>query len=180
MDDYDVVLGMEFIDEVKAFPIPFYNTMCIAKGGAMPCMVPVMRQQGESKLLSVMQLSKSWKKGESKFLGTMKMYTVEKEVKPVLKVRDAVLKAFAEVKELPKTLPPRRKVDHAYDELKRALIEELMLRLPDLSKPFEVHTDASDYAIGDVLMQDGHPLAFKSRKLNDKEQRIREGLLHDP
>ncbi|CAL2272473.1 unnamed protein product [Prunus armeniaca] len=144
MDNYNVVLGMKFIDE----------------GGAMPCMVSVMRQQGESKLLSVMQLSKSWKKGESKFLATMKMYTIEKEVKPVLKVRDVVPKAFAEVKELPKTLPPRRKMDHAFDELKRAPIEEPMLRLPDLSKPFK----------------DGHPLAFKSRKLNDKEQRIREGL----
>ncbi|KAF2384010.1 hypothetical protein BSN84_16910, partial [Acinetobacter baylyi] len=54
MDDYDVVLGMEFMDEVKAFPIPFYNTMCIAQGGAMPCMVPVVRQQGETKLLSAM------------------------------------------------------------------------------------------------------------------------------
>ncbi|CAL2255823.1 unnamed protein product [Prunus armeniaca] len=49
-------------------------------------------------------------------------------------------------------------------------MEELVLRLPNLSKPFEVHTDASDFAIGGVLMQDGHPLAFESRKLNDTEQ----------
>ncbi|XP_021810678.1 uncharacterized protein LOC110753998 [Prunus avium] len=60
---------------------------------------------------------------------------------------------------------------HAFDELKRALMEELVLRLPDLTKPFEVHTDASDFVIGGVLMQDGHPLAFKSRKLNDTERR---------
>ncbi|CAL8091247.1 unnamed protein product [Prunus armeniaca] len=59
-------------------------------------------------------------------------------------------------------------------------MEEPMLRLLDLSKPFEVHIDASDSAIGGVLMQDGHSLAFKSRKLNDMGQRIREGLLHDP
>ncbi|BBG96892.1 hypothetical protein Prudu_005844 [Prunus dulcis] len=50
-------------------------------------------------------------------------------------------------------------------------MEEPVLRLPDLSKPFEVHTDASDFAIGGVLMQDGHPLAFESRKLNDTERR---------
>ncbi|CAL9000247.1 unnamed protein product, partial [Prunus brigantina] len=161
MDDYDVVLGMEFMDE----------------GGAMPCMVPVVRQQGESKFLSVMQLSKSWKKGEPTFLATMEMDTVEKEVKPSPKAVEAVLQEFADVipNELAKTLPPRREEDHAFEELKRAPMEELVLRLPDLSKALEVHTNASYFAIGGVRMQDGHPFAFESRKLNDTEQRIREG-----
>ncbi|KAI5339229.1 hypothetical protein L3X38_018501 [Prunus dulcis] len=59
-------------------------------------------------------------------------------------------------------------------------MEEPVLRLPDLSKPFEVHIDASDFAISGVLMEDGHPLVFKSGKLNDTELRMREGLLHDP
>ncbi|KAI5347847.1 hypothetical protein L3X38_000734 [Prunus dulcis] len=117
IDDYDVVLGMEFMDKVNAFLIPFYNTMCIAQGGTMPCMVPVVRQQGETKLLSTMQFSKSWKKGEPTFLATMKMDVVEKEVQPVPKVVEAVLKEFADFmpKELPKTLPPRREVDRAIE-----------------------------------------------------------------
>ena len=50
-------------------------------------------------------------------------------------------------------------------------MEETVLSLPDFSKPFEVHTDASDFAIGDVLMQEGHPIAYESRKLNEAEQR---------
>ncbi|CAL8167715.1 unnamed protein product [Prunus armeniaca] len=109
MDDYNVVLGIEFVDKVKAFPIAFYNTMCIAQGAAVPCMVPVVRQQGESKLLSARQLSKSCKKGEPTFLATMKMDTIEKEVQPVPKAVEAILK------ELPKTLPPMREVDHAIE-----------------------------------------------------------------
>ena len=49
-----------------------------------------------------------------------------------------------------------------------------VLAFPDHAKPFEVHTDASDYAIGGVLMQArGHPIAYKSRKLNDTERKYK-------
>jgi hypothetical protein len=44
------------------------------------------------------------------------------------------------------------------------------LGLPDFEKPFKIHTDASDRAIGGVLVQEGHPIAFESRKLSDAEQ----------
>ncbi|XP_025640966.1 uncharacterized mitochondrial protein AtMg00860-like [Arachis hypogaea] len=57
-----------------------------------------------------------------------------------------------------------------FDELKAAITEGPVLALPDYSKVFKVHTDASDYAIGGVLMQEGHPIAFESRKLNDTER----------
>ncbi|KAJ0096037.1 hypothetical protein Patl1_15952 [Pistacia atlantica] len=51
-----------------------------------------------------------------------------------------------------------------------AIIEESVLALPDHARPFEVHTDAFDFAIGGVLMQEEHPIAFESRKLNDTER----------
>ncbi|XP_025685400.1 uncharacterized mitochondrial protein AtMg00860-like [Arachis hypogaea] len=59
----------------------------------------------------------------------------------------------------------------AFDELKAAITEGPVLALPDYSKVFEVHIDASDYAIGGVLMQEGHPIAFESHNLNDIERR---------
>ena len=58
----------------------------------------------------------------------------------------------------------------AFKEL-RAISEEPVLAFLDHTKPFEVQTDASDFAIGGVLMQEGHPIAFESRKLNDTECR---------
>ena len=59
----------------------------------------------------------------------------------------------------------------AFDELKGAISSEPVLRLPNLELPFEVQTDASDRALGGVLVQEGHPVAFESRKLNGAEQR---------
>ncbi|RVW19712.1 Retrovirus-related Pol polyprotein from transposon 17.6 [Vitis vinifera] len=59
----------------------------------------------------------------------------------------------------------------AFENLKKAVTEEPVLALPDHTKVFEVHTDALDFAIGGVLMQDRHPIAFESRKLNDTERR---------
>ncbi|GFY80884.1 hypothetical protein Acr_01g0006930 [Actinidia rufa] len=58
MDDYPIVLGMEFLDGVRAFPIPFAETMCIMSEGSA-CMVPLAREALlKSKTLSAMQLSK--------------------------------------------------------------------------------------------------------------------------
>ncbi|CAM8905253.1 unnamed protein product [Rhodiola kirilowii] len=59
--------------------------------------------------------------------------------------------------------------EEAFQSLKNAIMEEPVLALPDCTKPYEVHTDASDFAIGGVLVQEGHPIAYESRKLNETE-----------
>ena len=59
----------------------------------------------------------------------------------------------------------------AFEGLKEAISTEPVLRFPDLDLPFEVQTDASDRALGGVLVQEGHPVAFESKKLNNAEQR---------
>ena len=59
----------------------------------------------------------------------------------------------------------------AFEELKRRLTSAPVLKFPEFKKPFEVHTDASDFAIGGVLIQEGRPVAFESKKLPDVERR---------
>ena len=44
----------------------------------------------------------------------------------------------------------------SFGELKHRLCSAPVLTLPDLQQPFEIETDASDYAIGAVLTQQGH------------------------
>jgi hypothetical protein len=58
----------------------------------------------------------------------------------------------------------------AFMELKEAMSKDPVLALPDIGKPFEIQTDASDYALSGVLLQDGHPIAYESRKLNQAER----------
>ena len=43
--------------------------------------------------------------------------------------------------------------------------------MADFAKPFEVYVNASDIAVGGVLMQDSHPIAYESYKLSDVEKR---------
>ena len=46
-----------------------------------------------------------------------------------------------------------------------------MLVHPDFSKPFDVHTDSSGFQLGGVLSQEGKPIAFFSKKLNEVQKR---------
>ncbi|XP_059654537.1 uncharacterized protein LOC132301286 [Cornus florida] len=118
MDDFKLVLGLEFLDKVRAFPIPFANTMCIMEGNTA-CMVPVERgAKLEAQALSAMQFKKGFKKGETSYLATL-LETPDDELVPspqeeVPKEIRAVLDEYTDVipKELPKKLPPRREVDH--------------------------------------------------------------------
>ena len=55
--------------------------------------------------------------------------------------------------------------------LKETISTEPVLLLPNLDLPFEVQTDASDIALGGVLVQEGYPVAFESNKLNNVEQK---------
>jgi len=57
----------------------------------------------------------------------------------------------------------------AFQRLKEVCASEPVLKTPDWTKPFVMHTDASDYALGVVIAQEHndemHPIAFHSRSL---------------
>ena len=52
----------------------------------------------------------------------------------------------------------------AFENLKNAIVNAPVLKHPDLSKPFKVICDASNYASGAILLQEEHPCAFASKK----------------
>lgn len=59
----------------------------------------------------------------------------------------------------------------AFSELKNHLCFALVLTLPDMQQPFEIETDASNYAIGVVLTQHGDPVAYHNETLLDIVQK---------
>ncbi|KAK9153378.1 hypothetical protein Sjap_000858 [Stephania japonica] len=58
----------------------------------------------------------------------------------------------------------------AFLELKRKLTSAPVLALPETGKGFSVYTDASETGLGCVLMQEGHPVAYLSRRLRPHEE----------
>ena len=61
--------------------------------------------------------------------------------------------------------------DLAFKDIKSALTSAPVLAHPDPSKRFEVSTDASKFAVGATLSQDGHPIAYLSHRLSSTEER---------
>ena len=59
----------------------------------------------------------------------------------------------------------------AFRMAKKIIAKEALLAYPDFNKPFVIHTDASHYQLGGVISQEGKPIAFYSRKLNDAQTR---------
>lgn len=58
----------------------------------------------------------------------------------------------------------------AFETLKENIMNHPILKFPDFDKPFELTTDASNYAIGAVLTQGKQPVCYASRTLNEHEK----------
>ena len=57
----------------------------------------------------------------------------------------------------------------AFQEIKQLLVTAPVLAIPDLNKPFQVHTDASVVGTGGVLMQEGRVVLYTSSKFAPAE-----------
>lgn len=59
---------------------------------------------------------------------------------------------------------------YSLETIKQKLCETVELYQPNFNKPFELTTDASNFAIGAVLSQGKNPITFISRTLSQTEQ----------
>jgi hypothetical protein len=59
--------------------------------------------------------------------------------------------------------------NEAFEALKGILVKTLVLKLFDFDKDFEIHSNASNFAIGGIIMQNARPMAFESKKISETE-----------
>jgi hypothetical protein len=58
------------------------------------------------------------------------------------------------------------KQQNDFDALKENISSTQVLALLDLRQPFEIQTDASNYAMGEILFQHGKPICFHYETFN--------------
>lgn len=114
-----------------------------------------------------------------------KIPTTVREVRSFLGFGNFYRRFIDHYSELARPLNDLTKKDHqflwttecqlAFDTLKTKFTTAPVLLMPDVSKPFEVESDASKFAVGAVLRQqdcngDWHPCAYFSKSLDEAER----------
>lgn len=137
MDDFDVILGMNFLLEKKVIPIP--NTHNLLIMGEKSCVVSTkIKQPSEPRLLSALQFKKRLKHQEVTYVlvplvkDEPKGEAIQREIKGVLKAYEDVMPP-----ELLKALPPRRSIDHVIELLpgrKPPAKASYIMALPELAE----------------------------------------------
>ena len=69
-----------------------------------------------------------------------------------------------------KTFSWTEEMEESFRKMKAILSMDALSAYPDHNKRYDVYTDASDYQMGAVLMQEGRPVAYFSRKLNSAQK----------
>lgn len=88
------------------------------------------------------------------------------------------IEQFAKItKPLTKCLKKNTKITHdkefveTFNKCKTLLCNNPILAYPDFDQPFELTTDASNFALGAVLQQNDKSIAYASRTLNEAEEK---------
>ncbi|XP_043813663.1 uncharacterized protein LOC110612552 [Manihot esculenta] len=117
LDDFDVVIGMEFLKTARAVPIP--SADCLILMGDRPCVVPTTFSPiCEKKLISALQFKKGVRRNKPTYVVVLVMKEEGEMSTYPLEIRDVMLR-YKDVmlEKLPSVLPPRRSIDHEIELL---------------------------------------------------------------
>ncbi|KAK3042696.1 hypothetical protein RJ639_000754 [Escallonia herrerae] len=112
MDDFKLILGLEFLRDTKTTVMPCTNSLAML--GNKPCVIPTISPRAGWRSISTLQLKRGLKRDETTFLAMLRWDEIEEVSGPLPKEVKVILNDFEDVMpdELPKKLPPRRAIDH--------------------------------------------------------------------
>ncbi|KAL2240912.1 UNVERIFIED_CONTAM: Transposon Tf2-11 polyprotein [Sesamum indicum] len=112
MDDFKLILGLEFLRDTRTAVLPHVNSLMML--GAKPYVIPTLAGRTGEKNLSAMQFEKGRKQDEISYLGTLCFEEMEEVSGPTPGGSKKLLGESEDVMpdELPRKLPPKRAVDH--------------------------------------------------------------------
>ena len=61
-------------------------------------------------------------------------------------------------------------LNKAFNDVQDMVAQDTLLTRPDLTKPFDIYTDASKWQIVDVVSQERKPVGYRSKKFNAAQQ----------
>ncbi|XP_020105553.1 uncharacterized protein LOC109722077 [Ananas comosus] len=169
LDDFHVILGMEFLQMSRGVPMPLLDTLCMM-GDESPCVVSVVRKTTDAQPISALQLKKGVKRGELTYVAALKLETGSGDETPTPPEVAKLLKEFKDVMppELSKSLPPRRAVDlrielepgmrapaHSPYHMSPPELAKLRKQLDELLKGGLIHSSKASFG-APVLFQKKH------------------------
>lgn len=103
LDDYDFVIGLDFIDKINSLMVPFADCLWVLDSRCQ-CVVVVKCITGNAKILSAMQLTKGLRKGKATYIASLKVEDPVDEVTGIPPEVACILEDFRSVMalELPK------------------------------------------------------------------------------
>ena len=117
MDDFDLILGKDFMVANRIYPIPHLDGIMVDddqnSGFVVAVRLPKQKSNQQKNMVSAVQIESSLRHNEVVYITTL----VEMKPDMYREVPDAVahvLEKFADLMpaELPRRLPPRRAVEH--------------------------------------------------------------------
>ncbi|KAK3031323.1 hypothetical protein RJ639_035229 [Escallonia herrerae] len=112
MDDFKLILGLEFLRDTNTTVMPCTNSLAML--GIKPCVIPTISPKAGERSISALQLKKGLKRDKTTYLAMLRWDEIEELSGPLPKEVKVKFNDFEDVMpdELPKKLPPRRAIDH--------------------------------------------------------------------
>ncbi|KAK2981062.1 hypothetical protein RJ640_002595 [Escallonia rubra] len=92
MDDFKLILGLEFLRDTKTTVMPCTNSLAML--GSKPCVIPTVSTRARERSISALQLKKGLKRDETTYLAMLRWDEIEEVSGPLPKEVKVILNDF--------------------------------------------------------------------------------------